>query len=179
VHGTSFLLTRTMEKRVTSSIQEFLERDHERLDRLLAQSLVDSHVDRESFDEFRKGMLKHIGIEEKILFPVAKSGSTEEQAIAARLRIQHGAIAALLVLDPSPASIRTLAQALQIHNPIEEGRGGFYAACEQLTTRESQALIEEMKSAPEVPVASRMQTAKLLESVKRTLERAGFPGTLL
>ncbi len=164
-----------------ASIQEFLERDHNRLDILLAQALSDDGtIDQSSFDEFRKGLLKHIGIEEKLIFLfVTKLGSPEQREIAATLRIQHGAIASLLVLDPSPQSIRALRVILAVHNPIEEGGAGFYAACELLASDQAPLLLEQMESIPEVPVAIRAQTSQIVESAKRSMVRAGFPASLL
>ena len=163
------------------TIQEFLEQDHDRLDALLAHSLGwEGQVDRASFDEFRKGLLKHIGIEEKLLFPEAvKAGSPEQRAIAATLRLQHGAIASLLVIEPTAASIRALQYVLAVHNPIEEGYGGFYADCERLIGDKMQTMLDQVKSAPEVLVATRAQNAQVIESAKRSLVRAGFPASLL
>jgi hypothetical protein len=163
------------------TIQEFLERDHERLDALLAASLDnEGRIDHTRFDEFRKGLLKHIGIEEKWLFPqAAKKGTSQQQSLATTLRMQHGAIASLLVIEPTPASIRALRHVLAVHNPIEEGIEGFYATCEELSGDTASNLLSEIKSMPEVPVATRTQNAQVIESAKRALVRAGFPASLL
>ena len=50
------------------TIRSFLERDHARLNQLLARAGRDlENIDMEAFGEFRRGLLKHIGREEKIL----------------------------------------------------------------------------------------------------------------
>ncbi len=52
------------------TIRDLLERDHARLDQLLARAGRDlENIDMEAYSEFRRGLLKHIGMEEKILLP--------------------------------------------------------------------------------------------------------------
>ena len=88
------------------TIRSFLERDHARLDQLLARAGRDpENIDMEAFGEFRRGLLKHIGMEEKILLPaIQRLRCGEPLAIAAKLRLDHGAIAALLVPTPRARS---------------------------------------------------------------------------
>ena len=162
-------------------IQHFLEQDHERLDVLLARSLdSNASINENAFDEFRKGLLKHIGIEEKLIFVfVARSNALEHQAIARTLRLHHGALASLLALRPSPALISAIRTILSIHNPIEEGPHQFYEICESLMGDQASDSLARIVAAPEVPVATRKQTSQLLEAAKRSLVRAGFSDDLL
>ena len=76
------------------TIRSFLERDHQQLDQLLTRASGDlDNIDMEAFDEFRCGLLKHIGMEEKILLPaIRRLRGGEPLAIAAKLRLDHGAI---------------------------------------------------------------------------------------
>ncbi|MHB0968404.1 MAG: hemerythrin domain-containing protein [Thermoanaerobaculia bacterium] len=54
-------------------VHEYLARDHDRLDVFLAATLrEDGTIDAEASDGFRRGLLRHIGIEEKILFPLIR-----------------------------------------------------------------------------------------------------------
>src|SRR5581483_6857560 len=47
--------------------------DHERLDALLRRAFASAgSVDSEAYDAFRRGLLRHIGMEEKILLPAAQ-----------------------------------------------------------------------------------------------------------
>jgi len=82
------------------TIRSSLEHDHQRLDRLLARASGDlDNIDMEAFGEFRRGLLKHVGMEEKILLPaIQQLRGGEPLPIASRLRLDHGAIAALLLL---------------------------------------------------------------------------------
>lgn len=170
-----------MKEEQASSIGGFLQADHERLDRLLVNvTRESSNLDRASYDEFRRGLLRHIGIEEKLLFPWAmKFGSPEEKATAGTLRLQHGAFAALLVLEPSLDVVNTLQHILARHNPIEEGLDGFYASCETLAGDEAQTLLAQIKASPDVPVAIRAQSPQLIAAASRCLVRAGFEASLL
>jgi hypothetical protein len=74
------------------TIRSLLERDHQRLDQLLDRASGDlDNIDMEAFGEFRRELLKHIGMEEKILLPaIQQLRGGEPLPIAARLRLDHG-----------------------------------------------------------------------------------------
>ena len=117
----------TVERR-RGPIFEFLAADHARLDALLQAALARSEqIDRGPFDEFREGLLRHISIEEKILLPAAREARGGDPLLQARrLRIDHGAIAALLVPTPTPEIAAEIRKILGPHNVVEEGEGGVY-----------------------------------------------------
>jgi hypothetical protein len=49
-------------------LQQYLSDDHDRLDALLERAVANpEQIDLESFSEFRKGLLRHISTEEKIV----------------------------------------------------------------------------------------------------------------
>ncbi len=109
------------------SIRQFLTDDHRRLDALLARAAsCRTHEELAAYDGLRRGLLRHIGIEEKILLAAAQRlrGAPLEQA--ARLRLDHGALVALLMPIPTPAILRAISTVLAAHNPVEEGPGGVY-----------------------------------------------------
>lgn len=85
----------------------FLSDDHRRLDALLDRAMaVPGRIDLVAFGEFRGGILRHIGMEEKVLIPAARRArGGEALPIAAKLRVDHGAIAAMLVPTPTPAIV--------------------------------------------------------------------------
>ncbi|MEP6889972.1 MAG: hemerythrin domain-containing protein, partial [Nitrospirota bacterium] len=59
-------------------------------------------VDQGTYDQFRAGLLRHIGTEEKILLPAAQRlRGGQPLPIAAKLRLDHGAIASLLMPPPT------------------------------------------------------------------------------
>ena len=161
-------------------IYHFLADDHARLDRLLQRATADTaHIDMATYDEFRRGLLKHIGMEEKILLPSTQQArGSEPLPIAAKLRLQHGAIAALLVPTPTPAIVQALPAILVVHNQIEEGPDGLYDTCERLLGTEAGAVLARLRAAPEVPVNSHVDSTLVMDATRRALARAGL-GELL
>ena len=133
----------------------FLASDHARLDGLLRRAMTEaSMIDRAAYAEFRAGLLKHISLEEKILLPAAQRWQGGDPLpMAAKLRLDHGALAALLVPTPTPAIIAAIRTVLTAHNTLEEGPGGVYERCEHLAGAEADALLIQLLAAPEVPVA--------------------------
>jgi hypothetical protein len=98
----------------------------------------------------------------------------EPLPIAAKLRLDHGALAALLVPTPTPTIIAALRAILAAHNMIEEGPGGVYELCEQLAGPEAEALLAQLHAAPEVPVAPHSDGPRVLAATRRALARAGY-----
>ena len=95
----------------------------------------------EAFGEFRRGILKHIGMEEKILLPaIQRLRCGEPLAIAAKLRLDHGAIAALLRADATRRGPANAQDGAGHANRIEEGPDGVYAECDRIADIESEAL---------------------------------------
>jgi hemerythrin superfamily protein len=163
------------------TIALYLEDDHRRLDALLKDALKENgKIDREAYDEFRRGLLRHIGIEESILFPtVQKSLGAVVLEYAAKLRLDHGALAALLVLDPDAKIIQAVRTILIPHNIMEEGPPGVYAICERVLDEDAASILEQIGHVTEPPLAVRKQSNALRDAAKRSLERAGFPASLL
>ena len=141
---------------MSGRIEAFLDADHARLAALLARATArPGLVDAEVFWEFRTGLLKHIGMEERILFPAARAARAGESfPWAHRLREHHGLLASLLVPTPTPERVARIIQILDIHNGLEEGVGGAYADCEAaLGEAGVDAVLERLKNAPTPPPA--------------------------
>jgi hypothetical protein len=157
-------------------LYRFLADDHSRLDGLLARATARPDViDRTAYAQFRAGLLKHIGMEEKILLPEAqRRRGGQPLPIAAKLRLDHGALAALLVPSPTAAIVAALRSILANHNAIEEASAGPYAVCERLAGSDSTALLDRLRSAPDVPLATHVDTPEVRDATRRVLQRAGF-----
>jgi hypothetical protein len=157
-------------------IHRYLAGDHARLDALLLRATARPDiVDALPYAEFRKGLLKHISMEEKILLPAAQRlRGGERLPIAVKLRLDHGALAALLVPSPSPGLIAAIRAILIAHNPIEEGPGGLYETCEQLAGAEIDEILARLKSAPEVPVLPHNDGPGVFDAMRRALAKAGY-----
>ena len=93
-------------------------------------------------------------MEEKVLFVAARRArGGEPLELAARLRVDHGAIAALLVPTPTPAIVAEIRSVLVPHNRREEEEGGVYDACDEaLGPAQAERLAEELKAFPAVPL---------------------------
>ena len=160
---------------IASSIAEWLTADHRRLEARLESAMRRDPVDLEAYDAFRRGLLRHIGIEEKILLPAAQRAQGDVPlAVAAKLRLDHGAIAALLVPTPTPAIVATLRHILAGHDGLEEGPSGLYATCDRLLAPRVPAIVAEMAAYPEVPVSPHNDEPRVMPAVERALDRAGY-----
>lgn len=157
-------------------LYQYLADDHDRLDRLLRRAVATAGViDMEPYAEFRKGLLRHIAIEEKIVLPaIARLQGGRQAAVAGRLRLDHGALVALLVPPPSPSIVLTIRSILQVHNTLEEQEGGLYQLLEQLAGAETERLAGQLKSAPDVPVLPHNERPEVLEATRRAVARAGY-----
>jgi len=157
-------------------VTDFLMEDHRRLEALLQSAVAHAdHVDQGAYDQFRAGLLRHIGMEEKILLPAAQRlRGGEPLPIASKLRLDHGAIASLLMPPPTAAIIAKLRAILKVHNTIEEGPGGLYETCDELAGSEAAQLLAKLQAAPEVTVLPGSDSPAVMPAVKRAVERAGY-----
>lgn len=145
---------------MSSSIERYLEEDHRRLDGLLRAALADpARFDLEAFERFRAGLLRHIGLEEKLLIPEARRRRGDPWPLADVLRTEHGALASLLVPTPDHALAREIATLLQEHNRREEGAGALYDECASNLGVDADALLEKMRAVAEPPLAKHFDGA--------------------
>ncbi len=157
-------------------LYRFMAEDHARLESLLNRAAArPDAIDQFAYAEFRAGLLRHIAMEEKILLPAAQRvRGGEPLPMAAKLRLDHAALAALLVPTPTHTIVRAIRAILKAHNPLEEGSGGVYEACEQLAGNEADGILDKLRSAPEVAMAPHMDSAKVIEATRRAVARAGY-----
>ena len=157
-------------------LYKYLSDDHVRLDALLNRAVATPGViDMEPFAEFRKGILRHISMEEKIVLPaISNWQGGKKAAIAERLRLDHGAIVSLLVPPPSRSIVLTLKHIFEVHNPLEEQEGGLYELFETLAGPEAEAMLGTLKAAPAVPVLPHNEKPDAIETTRIALARAGY-----
>jgi hypothetical protein len=156
-------------------LYQYLSSDHDRLDRLLERAAArPGAIDMESYSEFRKRLLRHISIEEKIVFPaIRRRRSDESERLMDRLHLDHAAIVSLMVPPPSASIILTLKSIFAAHNPLEEDEDGLYDLFEASVETGSDKTLEEITAAPAVSVLPHNQKPELLELAKEALRRAG------
>lgn len=164
----------------SGKIYRYLADDHARLDDSLQRSTSRPEtIEPVAYAEFRAGLLRHISIEEKILLPAARAArGGEPLPLASKLRLDHGALTALMVPSPTPAIVVAIRAILDNHNPLEEGPGGVYEQCEQLVAAEADEILKRLQTAPAVKVLPHVDNAFVMEVTRRALQRAGYDLTL-
>ncbi len=144
-------------------VTEALEWDHDRLDHLLHEALRalragDDEAAREAYATFRRGLCRHIRLEEELLFPVfeVRTG-LPHGGPTSLMRAEHREIQTLLgeiqrALEEAPAAAveklcRALHDVLTDHNRKEELI--LYPGTDRLLTElESDALVARIQAYP-------------------------------
>jgi hypothetical protein len=157
-------------------LYKFFVEDHRRLEKLLDAATARSpEIDMDLYGEFRSGLLKHIKMEENVIIPAAqRARGGEPLAIAPKIRLDHGALVALLVIQPTPTIVNALKGILAKHNPLEEDPQGLYDLCEHHAGVDLEVLMKNVQDVPEVPVLPLKSGPNILEATRRALERAGY-----
>jgi hypothetical protein len=159
-------------------ITDYLTADHARLEALLARAASLATLDLEAYAEFRSGLLRHIGIEEKLLLSAVKklpppvALSVDELHT---LRVEHAALTSLLVATPDLALLAEIREILQRHDAREEGEAGvpgLYARCEDALGAASAELAERARAFPAVRVAPHYDGAGAMRTAHDALTSA-------
>lgn len=157
-------------------LYRFLADDHDRLERLMTglRDVEDIAADAR-YVQFRHGLLRHIAMEEKVLLPFARERNRGEPLpAAAKVHMDHAALAALLAPTPTPQILATIRTILEAHNPIEEDPGGLYEIIEDLAGPELDTLLDRVRAVPEVKLAEHSDSPAALGSMKEAVRRAGY-----
>lgn len=157
-------------------LHQFFTQDHHRLDQLLTKATEQAdEIDMDYYHQFRTGLLRHIKMEETILFPAAKKADQAvTQELIPRYRLDHGALTSLMVPPPTSSLIKVIRWLLEKHDLAEEEPGGLYDVCEALTQGQTQELLGRLAETKEVPVHPPNPAPIAIESARRALIRAGY-----
>lgn len=157
---------------MSGPLHTFFDADHRRLDALLQRSLSEpGAINRVAFTEFRAGLLRHIGMEEKVLFAAAKRARADRFPIFGKLRVDHGAIASLLVPTPTPAIVTEILSVLGPHNRREEEPGGAYDLCDEAIGREGATwLVNELAGFPAPPLKEHNDAPVVWDHIRVNLD---------
>ena len=157
-------------------LHHFFTEDHHRIDKLLNKATaLSGEIEMNYYHQFRTGLLRHIKMEEKILFPAAKTANQVlMQELIPRYRLEHGALTALMVPPPTSSLIKVIRYVLEKHDLAEEMPGGLYDVCEALTQGQTQNILDQLANADEVPVHPPNPAPIAIESARRALARAGY-----
>lgn len=165
-----------MDTKKDTALYGFFTADHRRIETIFEEATIDkNNVDLQKYREFRIGLLTHIKMEEKILFVAAqKANGGEPLPLQAKLRLDHGALTALLVCFPSSEVVNVIDYIMEQHDILEEKHGGMYEACEKLGQLDKQQILEDLKNVTPVPVHPFNEAPYVLDVAKRCVKRAGF-----
>jgi hypothetical protein len=153
---------------------EYLTADHRHLDSLLDAALRDDSIDMESYDRFRSGLLRHISMEEHIVLPLVRERAERRFFGLQQIRLEHGAIAALLVPPPDTELIAVLRALLDKHNLLEETEDTLYDVLDRCARTDQPELLSRLEEHPDVPLSKHINNPKGLEHAHRAIERAGY-----
>ena len=160
---------------MSGKIHHYLAGDHQRLDALLERTISEpQNIDAAAYAQFRAGLLKHIAMEEKVLLPAAQKARGDPLPIAPRLRLDHGALVALLVPSPTAPIVAAIRAILKAYNPIEEDPGGVYDQCETLAGAEADQILRQLQNHPEVRLLPHVDNPFVMETARRAVARAGY-----
>jgi len=153
---------------------QYLADDHRRLDALLKRAFAtpEGRVDTDAWQELRTGLLRHIAVEEKLLMPALRQRHGE-LSWARRLRVDHGALALLLVPSPTPELAAEIESILVGHNAVEEDDGGLYALADALPADEVERLLARARAYPEVKVTPHYDGAGVFRTAAAALAFSG------
>lgn len=154
-----------------------LAMDHRAMDVLLDRASrgdPGGPLDLDAFEQFRARLLRHIAIEEKLLFPAARRAGAGPALLERmqRLRVEHAAITTLLVPTPDAALVAELRRALGPHDIVEEAPGGVYDQCEALIGDGCDALLQQVLAYPPVKVARHVDRRDSVRTLAEALARA-------
>ncbi len=131
-------------------------------------------LDWGAFAAFRCGLLRHIAIEEKVLFPAvcnARQGLALDRAH--ELRVEHAALTSLLVPTPDGLLYHEILSLLSTHDAKEEGVGGIYEECASwLSEKDLVFLAHRAKLFPEVRVARHFDGPNVYRTAAKAIASA-------
>lgn len=157
-------------------ISSYLEQDHRRIEDILQRAIgSNDRIEPELYTQFRGALLRHIGMEEKILFPAIRNAADGKSLRRVeQLHLDHGALAALLVPTPTRSILHAIRTILRRHNTIEEGPEGVYRQFEKLPGIDAEAVLARLQAAPSVPLNPHVDNPTAVESMRAAVRRAGY-----
>lgn len=158
-----------------ADLRRWLARDHEEIGAFLDAAIADpDHFDTEAYASFRERLLRHIGIEERILFPAVKRANEAQLPERIRaLRVDHAALTTLLVPSPDRALALEIASLLDPHNLVEEQPQGVYDLCLSLLDHElAHTILHNARTRQPVPTTGYFDGRGTVRSAAEALAKA-------
>ena len=135
---------------MTGLISSHFIKNREQLQRTLGTTLRGATVDVGAFDLFRRGLLRHIAEEERVLFPALTRALGAPPLNREALRHHHAGLATWCAPQPERESIENL-QALFIeHAALEEAPGGLYEVADQVLGAQAASVLAQARALPPI-----------------------------
>lgn len=157
-----------------AALRKWLLLDHAEIGDLLARSVIHGRLDAAAFESFRERLLRHIGIEEKLVFPAIRQDADPGLAEGlATLRREHAALTSLLVPTPDPALAAEIHGLLERHDLAEETPGGIYdQVLARLTDERARELLIRARARDRVPTVRHFDGPGTVRTAAEALARA-------
>lgn len=149
--------------------------EHRSLVRRLGRCLTpDGGVDLKRFDAFRRKLLHHIAVEEKVLLPALEKKLGSPPLCRESLRREHAGLAAMCVLNPDRGWVLELQSLLAHHHRVEESRDGFFALCDAHLAGEATALRQAFDAVPPLTLSSLQPGQRVRQQLADVLQETGL-----
>ena len=161
---------------MTPSLLDYFGHDHQRLGMLLAAAMDSSTgYDEQAFEIFRRALVRHVAIEERVLAPALEARLGDGFAAARRkLRQDHRALVTLVIPRPCREWLEDLRELLAHHFEVEEREGGLHELAERFLTPDAPKLIAAARGLPEVELGPPCEGAEVEAALHAALERFGL-----
>jgi hypothetical protein len=163
-----------------SELRAWLARDHEEINALALDARAPYGIDNEAFERFRERLLRHMGIEERLLFlQIERSSEGPLAEVIHELRIDHAALTSLLVPTPDHVLAQEIADLLERHTQLEESPGGVYDQCIALLDDDTaDAILYDACEARPVQTAKYFDGPGTVRTAAAALDKARRPRSL-
>lgn len=156
------------------ALSDYFLADHKRLAALLDRA-ADGEVNEKVYGELRAGLFAHIAMEERCVLPaIVEAKGGRPLLTARRVRAEHRAIRALLVLPSTRGTIGLLRRVLIQHETLEDGPGGLYESCEAFLGPRADEVLSRCRAFRPEPALAPAASENAFDDAIRALSAAGF-----
>ena len=135
---------------MTGLIASHFIENREQLQRTLGTTLRGATVDVGAFDLFRRGLLRHIAEEERVLFPALTRALGAPLVNRAALRHDHAGLAVWCAPVPERESIENLQALFLEHAAVEEAPGGLYQLADLVLGGQASSVLAQARALPPI-----------------------------
>lgn len=154
-------------------LSSFLKQQHAEAEEALERCVrADGQVDLARFDRFRRALLHHIAVEERVLRPALLAAGCSP-VFQNELRQDHAGIAALCIPLPCVDWVRDLRELLEHHHHVEEAADGFYARVDALVT-DDRLVLAQIASLPSIHLPMFESGPRVRDQLRAVLIETGI-----